>query len=86
MPMANIRRLGTSSDAKNYIYGHESGNNKMQTLQPSSSLPEAERTSLMNASKLVYNPINLSSSSAHPKVHLLVTKWNNAYKIGPLSR
>ena len=36
MPMAKIRRLGTSTDSKNFVYNHEGPNpNKQhQTLEP----------------------------------------------------
>ena len=71
MPMAKIRRLGTSSDSKNYIYNHQAPNSA-STLQPPSLNPTTQPSSysLINATKLPYNPINHSTTYSQPKVPL----------------
>lgn len=72
MPMAKIRRLGTSSDSKNYIYNHQAPNSA-STLQPPPLNPTPSQPSsysLINATKLPYNPINHSTTYSQPKVPL----------------
>lgn len=56
------RRLGTSSDSKNFIYSYQ-GNEQgfgMSTVQSSNLSYNQGKVSLMNATKLNYNPINHS--------------------------
>ena len=69
--MPKIRRLGTSTDNKAFIYdyGNSSKGQNMKTTKTISHLESnqgLERTSLINASKLGYNPINHAEDYAPP--------------------
>ena len=60
--ISSKRRLGTSSDSKNFKYSYQ-GNEQsfgMNTVQSSNLSYNQGKVSLMNATKLNYNPINHS--------------------------
>jgi hypothetical protein len=76
-----MRKLGTSVDAKNFVYNH--GGNTVSPLgftQPTNIKESKEKKSLINASKLPYDPIT------HVMTFDVTDRWQNARRLAPFSK
>jgi hypothetical protein len=81
MPTLYKRKLGTSIDAKKFIYNH-GGNCELpiSQTQPTLNPINTDKKSLINASKLAYDPIT------HAMTFQSSDRWQSAKKFAPFSK
>jgi hypothetical protein len=73
--------LGTSVDAKNFVYNHGGSTiSSISLTQPTNIKDIKEKKSLINVSKLPYDPIT------HVMTFDITDRWQNARRLAPFSK
>lgn len=77
-PKPKTRRLGTPADSKNFTYTYQGGSGNGAENRTQSSNIDRRANSLINASKLSYNPINHAVTEG--------SNWSRCAKVGAISK
>jgi hypothetical protein len=80
-PVPKVRKLGTSTDTRRFVYsmGGDSADGPLSQTEQKSQY-QSEKTSLINASKLPYNPIT------HVTTFQTMDLWRNTRRLAPFSK